>query len=81
MNECCGPQFMPPKAIVSMPKHQSRKYEGVKSKLQVLLTLALEKGRGMLHGPTIYLHEKGPGANGVGVCCVHDSAKCSLFMM
>ena len=27
----------------------------------------------MLHGPAIHLREEGPGANGVGVCCLPDS--------
>ena len=34
----------------------------------------------MLHGPAIYLREKGPSANGVGACCVHDLAKCTIFV-
>jgi hypothetical protein len=76
----CGPMFMHSKAIVPMPKHQSSKYGGMKSKLQVLLTLALKKGRGMLHGPAIYLREKGPGAKGVEVCCVHDLAKSTIVV-
>lgn len=51
----------------------------MKSKLHLLLNLALEKRRVVLHGPAIYLREKGPGSNGVGVCCVRDLAKSTIF--